>query len=176
MDLLYPGLMKAFFRGKRPGRLLRWFFRAPLFLEKVGLGGWERILGIRFMRITTKGRRTGKPHRVLVDTLGYDEAGDVYYVTSAYGERADWVRNIRANPVFQVHIGGREFNAVAEKVAEPKSVEIMCRYLEEHRRYSRLMYRLLGVDLASLSEEELYGRLAEELILAVKPVNGMKSD
>ena len=38
----------------------------------IGLGGMERIIDFRLMRLTTKGRRTGRPHTVMVDVLGHE--------------------------------------------------------------------------------------------------------
>ena len=67
------------------------------------------------MKITTKGRRTGKPHSILVDVIEHDSMTDVYYVSSAYGSGADWVKNIKANPVFNVQVGRRRFKAESER-------------------------------------------------------------
>lgn len=78
--------------------------------------GWEKILGVNLMLITARGRRTGRPHRVLVDVLDHDENGDVYYIQSTYGEGADWVQNIKANPVFEAEVGRRRFKATAGRV------------------------------------------------------------
>jgi deazaflavin-dependent oxidoreductase (nitroreductase family) len=154
--------------GTRPGRVLRWLFRVPLYLQNMGIGGWERLLGINFIRITTKGRRTGRSHSVLVDVLQYDRVNDVYYVQSAYGERADWVRNIEAHPVFDVQVGRRRFKATAERVTGPRGAEILEEYIMNHRWYSRTMMRSIGVDLDAFTEEELRAKLEDEMVLMIK--------
>jgi deazaflavin-dependent oxidoreductase (nitroreductase family) len=146
-------------------------FRVPLHLQRVGLGGWERLLGIRFIKISTEGRRTGKPHSVLVDILERDETDDVYYVHSAFGESADWVRNIEANPVFEAQVRGKKFEAVAERVDRSRAAEILMRYIENHKRYSKMMMRSIGVDLDDFTDEELRLKLEDELVLAIRPAS-----
>ena len=154
--------------GERPSRMMRWLFGIPLFLQRVGLGGWERILGIRFIKITSKGRWTGKPHSVLVDVLEHDEVSNTYYVQSAYGERADWVKNIKANPVFEAQVGRKRFFASAERIPQSQAAAILLRYIENHKRYAKIMMRAIGVDLGAYTEDELHFRLRDELVLAIK--------
>ena len=155
--------------GERPSRMMRWLFGVPLFLQRVGLGGWVRILGIRFIKITSKGRRTGRPHSVLVDILEHDLVSNTYYVQSAYGERADWVKNIKANPVFEAQVGRTRFLASAERIQPSQAAEILLRYIDNHKRYAKIMMRAIGVDLDSFIGDELRSRLKDELVLAIKP-------
>ena len=153
-----------------PGRLLRMLFKVPLFLHRIGLGGSERIFGIRLMLITTKGRRTGRSHSVMVDVLDHDAEEDAYYVGSAYGDRADWVRNIRANPVFEAQVGKRLFSARARRVPNPESAEIVADYIDAHRLYAKSITRVMGIDTKSMAEEDLRAMFGGEMVLAIKPV------
>jgi deazaflavin-dependent oxidoreductase (nitroreductase family) len=148
---------------------MRWLFGVPLFLQRVGLGGWERILGIRFIKITSKGRRTGRPHAVLVDILEHDLVRNTYYVQSAYGERADWVRNIKTNPVFEAQVGRTRFCASAERIPQSQAADVLLRYIDTHKRYAKIMMQAIGVDLDSFTRDELRARLKDELVLAIKP-------
>jgi deazaflavin-dependent oxidoreductase (nitroreductase family) len=148
---------------------MRWLFGVPLFLQRVGLGGWERILGIRFIKIISKGRRTGRSHPVLVDILEHDLVSNIYYVQSAYGERADWVKNIKANPVFEAQVGWKRFFASAERIPQSQAAEILFRYVDNHKRYAKTMMRAIGVDLDAFTRDELRYRLEDELVLAIKP-------
>jgi hypothetical protein len=52
-------------RPRRPGALLRWFFRAPVMLYRIGLG---RLMFGQVM-LTTVGRKSGQPRRAVVDLL-----------------------------------------------------------------------------------------------------------
>lgn len=51
--------------------------------------------------ITTKGRRTGRPHRVEIYFHHYD--GE-YYLAGMPGPRRDWQANIEANGEFTLHL------------------------------------------------------------------------
>ena len=93
------------------GRLRRSLFRIPLRLHRAGIRGLERVLGIDWIVLTTTGRRSGKPHAVMLDVVGHDAASDTYYLQPADGRRADWVRNVAANPVVTAEVGGRRFRA-----------------------------------------------------------------
>ena len=157
--------------SKRPSRFLRWMFRVPLHIQNMGLGGWERLLGIRFMKITTKGRLTGKPHTVLVDILEHDKKSDVYYVQSAYGERADWVKNIKVQKIFEAQLGRRKIMAIATRVPRQKTSEVLIDYIENHKRYAKTMMRTIGINLDEFSEDELRIKLEDEVVLAIKPVS-----
>ncbi|KAA0275411.1 MAG: DUF385 domain-containing protein, partial [Chloroflexi bacterium] len=92
---------------KRPNALLKFFFKIPLFMHKIGLGGWEKTIGAEWMLISTIGRKTGKRREAMVDVMDYDQAADTYYIEAAYGSRADWLKNIKVNPVFGAQVGRR---------------------------------------------------------------------
>ena len=121
------------------------------------------------MKITTKGRRTGKHHSVLVDVIEHDPEKDIYYVSSAYGAGADWVKNIGANPVFDVQVGRRRFKAVSEQVSGEVGSWLLFWYIDEHRDYGKGLYKMMGIDLDVLTEEELMEVLEKEMVLAIKP-------
>ena len=55
-----------------------------------------------FCYITTTGRRTGRPHEI---EIWFARAGDTLYVLAGGRERADWVRNIAADPAVRVRVG-----------------------------------------------------------------------
>jgi deazaflavin-dependent oxidoreductase (nitroreductase family) len=138
-------------------------------MYNIGIRGWERLIGVQLMKITTIGRRTGKLHSVLVDVVDHDSEKDVYYISSAYGAGADWVKNIRANPVFDVQVGRRRFKAESEQVSGEIGSKLLFRYIDEHRDYVKGLYKMMGIDLDVLSEEELMEVLEKEMVLAIKP-------
>ena len=51
--------------------------------------------------ITTRGRRTGRPHRVEIYFHQFD--GD-YYLTGRPGRKRDWEANIEEEPRFTLHL------------------------------------------------------------------------
>ena len=155
--------------GKRPSRLWRLLFRIPLHLHSLGLRGWERHIGVQLMKITTRGRRTGNPHSVLVDVIAHHPAEDAYYVSAAYGPRADWVRNIKANPTFTAQVGKRRFDAEARRVPGSDAEELLMTYIQEHRSYVKGIYGMMGVDLDTTPEPDLRAILRDEMVLEIKP-------
>ena len=55
-----------------------------------------------FLYLTTRGRRSGQPHRIEIWFAAHD--GRLYLLAGGR-ERADWVRNLRANPRVTVELG-----------------------------------------------------------------------
>lgn len=154
---------------EQPRGFLKFFFKVPLFLHRIGLVSWiEKFSGAQWMLITTTGRKTGKPRRVMVDVIDYDKAADTYYVEAAYGERADWVRNIRANPVFRGQVGRRKFAARAERLSPDEAADKMVAYFRRVPAYAKLVMTLGGIKVEG--EVEIRQLARQMLMLAIKPV------
>jgi deazaflavin-dependent oxidoreductase (nitroreductase family) len=107
-------------RSTRPRQsvLLKWFFRAPVGLYRLGLADQ---LGRSTLLLTTRGRKTG---RLRATALNYLVDDGVTYVLSGMGTRSDWLRNLQADPHVQVQVGRQRFDALAEVIVDPA----------EHRR------------------------------------------
>jgi deazaflavin-dependent oxidoreductase (nitroreductase family) len=154
--------------SKRPGGLLKFFFKAPLFMHKIGLGGWEKLLGAEWMFITTIGRKTGKRRETLVDVMDYDTSTDTYYIEAAYGSRADWYRNIKANPVFEAQVGRRKFEAKADELNQEDTGETLVRFFRRKPAYTRSVMAMVGMKFKD--EDELREIGKNLTLLAVKPL------
>jgi len=72
--------------------LLRWLFKSPIFLWRLGLG---LVVGKLFMIMTTTGRKSGLPRPTAIE---FHEYKGRKYVYSAWGDKADWYKNILADP------------------------------------------------------------------------------
>ena len=118
--------MEAFEKG--PSSLQKFFFKIPVWVHKIGFGGWERIIGAQWMLITTTGRKSGKPRETMLDVMDYNATTDTYYVEAAYGSRADWVRNIQANPRFKAQVGRRKFYARMSSLSNENAGELMVKF------------------------------------------------
>lgn len=94
------------------GGLLRWLFRSPMIVWRLGLG---RVFGHIFVLITTWGRSSGKPRRVLTEYLPL--AGKLY-VACAYGPKADWYKNIMADPHVTVQTWQGPESMLASRVTD----------------------------------------------------------
>jgi deazaflavin-dependent oxidoreductase (nitroreductase family) len=71
--------------------------------------------------LTTVGRRTGRRHRI---EIWYARHGDTLYLLSGGGERADWVRNIRARPGVSVELEGATREATGRVVRGGREDEL----------------------------------------------------
>lgn len=157
--------MSAF--DKRPDRLLKFFFKIPVWLHKIGFGGWERLVGAQWMLITTIGRKTGKHRETMLDVLQYDKATDIYYIEAAYGARADWYKNMQNNPIFEAKVGRRKFKARAETLPSEGAGEMLVQFHRCKPAYTRSVMAMAGM---KFKDEDDLRKLGKNLILlAVKP-------
>ena len=77
----------------------------------------DLVAGGRYVRIVTRGRRTGDSHAV---TIGFaeSEAGPAGAIVVAAGDtEADWALNLLDDPACRVRVGERAFDATAEPLA-----------------------------------------------------------
>jgi deazaflavin-dependent oxidoreductase (nitroreductase family) len=65
--------------------------------------------------VETTGRRSGEPRETPV---GYALEGDVVWIVAEYGRRAQYVKNIEANPRVRVCIGGGWRSGMATPLPE----------------------------------------------------------
>ena len=71
--------------------------------------------GEPFCYVTTTGRRSGRPHTI---EIWFGLAGNSMYLLAEGQERADWVRNIRAEPEVSVKVRDVTFPARARVVED----------------------------------------------------------
>jgi deazaflavin-dependent oxidoreductase (nitroreductase family) len=69
-----------------------------------------------FCYLTTTGRSSGRPHEI---EIWYAADGDTLYLLSGGGDRSDWVRNLRADPVVTVRVGDTTHRATARVIDDP---------------------------------------------------------
>ncbi len=65
------------------------------------------------LHLTTTGRRTGLPREIEIWCTRRDAR---YYVVAETGERAQWVRNLRADPGVRWRVGRRTYSGRARVV------------------------------------------------------------
>jgi deazaflavin-dependent oxidoreductase (nitroreductase family) len=108
----------------------RWLVRAPIWLFRVRLGF---VFGARLLLLEHTGRKTGARRYVVLEVIG--RRPRTYLVPSAYGARAQWYRNVRANPSVRVCVGGRyRAAATARPLPADEAREVLDGYA---RRYPR---------------------------------------
>lgn len=111
--------------------------------------GWEAVLGLEWMLLTTRGRQSGQARYTMVDVLMYDPPSDTYIIEVGFGARSDWYQNIQACPVFQAQVGQRTFVAVAETLPPAQRAEAIIQFIRRRPRYARWVLRWVGVTLTT---------------------------
>ncbi len=94
----------------------------PQFFYAIGLGP---ICGRLVLLLTTTGRKSGLPR---VTPLQYEEINNSIYIGSARGTKADWYRNIVANPKVKIRVKARQFEGTAEPVTNPVRIADFLEY------------------------------------------------
>ena len=75
--------------------------------------------------LTTTGRVTGNPHTIEI-WFGLNDS--TLYILSGGGDKSDWVKNLRKNPVVTVRIAKQTFNATA-RIVKDEAEQILARNL-----------------------------------------------
>jgi deazaflavin-dependent oxidoreductase (nitroreductase family) len=110
---------------------------------------------IPFCYLTTVGRRSGRQHTI---EIWFAAADQTLYLLAGGRERADWVRNLRAEPRVVVSLGPHRYPARA-RVVEPGS--------DEDARARRLLLEKYQAPGATDLEE--WGRSALPVALDLAP-------
>lgn len=112
-----------------PAGLQRLAYRLPIALYRARLG-W--ILGSRLLLLEHRGRRTGALHETVLEVVRADRDRGVWYIVSAWGDRAQWLRNIRASPRVRVRTAGRVLLADAHEVPPEEAEAVIADYGRRH--------------------------------------------
>jgi deazaflavin-dependent oxidoreductase (nitroreductase family) len=141
--------------------------KLPGVLYSLGLGS---LVGRLVLVLTTTGRKSGLPRAT---PLQYEEVGNVIYVASARGQRADWFRNIVADPRAEVQIGSRRFRGLAEPITDPACIaDFLEMRLRRHPRMIGAMLRGEGLP-ARPDRSQLEQFAAKIAVVAIRPVNSL---
>ncbi|MGH7858285.1 MAG: nitroreductase family deazaflavin-dependent oxidoreductase [Candidatus Binatia bacterium] len=125
-------------------RFRRRLFRLPIHSFRLASSAWETAFGVPWILLVTTGRRSGRPHAVVLDVLGCDPLRGTCFVQSARGTRSQWFRNLEANPRVEARLRTKRFAAHAARVPEEKEREIVREYVLAHPLYARVVARGLG--------------------------------
>lgn len=94
--------------------------RIPLPPSLMENSSWQtRYAREPFLHLTTTGRRTGRPHRI---EIWFAAHGPRIYLMSGGRDRADWLRNLLANPRVTIDLGDATHAGTAH-VLEPGTPE-----------------------------------------------------
>jgi len=143
------------------------FFRT---LYAIGLGP---IVGRLILLLTTTGRRTGRKR---VTALQYEEVAGAYWLGSSRGTRADWFRNLVADPIVEVQVRSRRFRGRAEGISDAQRVaDFLELRLERHPRMIGRILEMEGLPSRPSRQQlvDYAGRLA---MVIVRPLEAADSE
>ncbi len=159
----------------RSGPLARWLLRAPAHVHDWNLG-W--LLGDRFLLLTHIGRRTGRPHRTVLEVIGTRPAAGEVLVLAGLGRSANWYRNLQAHRTAEVMIGRRRYQATHRTLDEDEAVAALAGYESRNRVVAPIVRRVLSrlVGWRYDATDQGRHRLARELpIVALRPAEASNS-
>lgn len=93
--------------------------------------------------LETTGRKSGRPRRTAV---GGRVVGNQFWMVSEHGEHSDYVRNIKADPVVRVRVGGQWRHGTAHLLRDDDAVQ----RLGKLPRLNSAIVRLMGSDLLTI--------------------------
>lgn len=119
--------------------------RAPIWIYRAGAGA---LLGPRLLMVEHIGRKSGARRYVILEVVSHPAPGR-YLVASGFGERAQWFRNIQANPRVRVYTRSRTpAPAVARTLTRHDGDAVLRDYASRHPRawsqFKPVLERTLG--------------------------------
>lgn len=96
--------------------------------------GWGAVFGSRLLMLEHTGRRSGLRRDVVLEVVARP-AADRYVVVSGFGDRAQWYRNVLADPRVRVSVGRRSrARATARVLPVGEAGAVIAGYVEQRPR------------------------------------------
>ncbi|MGA7730568.1 MAG: nitroreductase family deazaflavin-dependent oxidoreductase [Chloroflexia bacterium] len=114
----------------------------------MGVTEIDSLAGEQYCYLTTTGRKTGRAHTIEIWFAAQPDSAKLYMLAGGR-ERADWVKNIGANPAVQVRIKSREFRGLGRVVTD-LTEEQLTRSLVVKKYYGRDRVHTTGWEAESL--------------------------
>lgn len=93
--------------------------RAPIWIYRLHAGA---LLGSRVLMLEHIGRTSGRARYVVLETVDHPTP-DSYVVASGFGAKAQWFRNIAANPQVRVWVGSHSPRPAHAHVLDQQSTD-----------------------------------------------------
>ena len=139
-----PGEPPLRWLRSKPTGLLRLAFRLPIYLYRLNLG-W--LFGHRALLLIHQGRKSGLLRETVLEVVVYNPATKESFVLSAWGEKADWYRNIQATPALEVRTGGQRYVPEQRFLAPEENHGVFADYERRHPLAFQILARVLGYPL-----------------------------
>ncbi|MGH3781602.1 MAG: nitroreductase family deazaflavin-dependent oxidoreductase [Pseudonocardiaceae bacterium] len=119
--------------AKGGARLLRSrrLVRAPIWLYRARLGF---LFGSRLLMLEHIGRQSGARRYVILEVVDHPTP-DTYVIASGFGTRAQWFRNVQANPHVRVFVAGHAPAHATARLLTPAEADMaLDAYVTRHPR------------------------------------------
>ena len=134
----------------RPSGITKLFFKAPIILYRINLG---RLLGSRFLLLEHIGRKSGLRRQTVLEIVYHDKEENDYYIASGWGEKSDWMLNIRKNPKVKIQVGSNKMAAKVHFLTHDEAGEVLLNYGKKHPTALRELARYMGYVIENNDEE-----------------------
>ncbi len=128
-------------------RILRFrpLMRAPIWIFRARAGA---VLGSRLLMLEHNGRSSGQRRHVVLEVVDHPTP-DSYVVASGFGEKAQWFRNVKADPRVRVFVGRHApKRATARVLTQEEADRALNAYADAHprawQRFKPVLERTLG--------------------------------
>lgn len=101
---------------------MRWAMKAPILTWRLGLGP---LVGKVMMILTTTGRKTGVPRHTMIEC---HKINGKKYAPCAYGEKADYYRNILVDPRVTVQTADGTESMIASRVTDDEELAMFLKH------------------------------------------------
>lgn len=155
----------------QPNPVLARMFRLPALLYRFGLG-W--LLGKRFLALTHRGRKSGRLYRTVLEVISYEPDTRESIVVSAYGEGADWYRNLQTEPALRVQTGRLDYTPHQRFIDSSERARVAGIFCEEHPWEARLIPRVLPAIGAAIDPVEETEAVSPPELLSSLPMVGLR--
>jgi deazaflavin-dependent oxidoreductase (nitroreductase family) len=123
----------------------RLLMRAPIWVFKARAGV---VLGSRLLMLEHIGRTSGVRRYVVLEVVDHPTPAS-YVVASGFGEKAQWFRNIKADPRVRIYTGSRApMPATARIMTQQEADRALGAYAKRHprawQRFKPVLERTLG--------------------------------
>ncbi len=127
----------------------RALMRMPIWIYRARLGF---LFGSRTLMLEHVGRKSGARRFVVLEVVGHPSP-DTYIVASGFGERAQWFRNLMANPEVRVSVAAHGPRAAtARRLPAAEADAALAEYVSRHprawARFKNVLENTLGTAIS----------------------------
>jgi len=113
----------------------------PIYLYRLHLG-WL-LGGHRFLLLVHRRRKTGLLHQTALEVVLYEPSSRESVVVSAWGEEADWYRNLQKCPAIEIRTGRESYEPLQRFFSPEEAHAALAGYERRHPWAARMLGRLL---------------------------------